>query len=428
MNDFEEKIRYALKKDIDIPESFDKTIQFALYKNNKKTKINYLKLIISAITTILFGTGIVFATNYEMIYEKIFKEPKQYEMKEIIKNKPSIKLTEEEKEKEVKITENEAKEIAIQKFNGLGFENVEIKRIELQRGNPEAYYLVKTEYGYNDGMDVVVNVSSGAVTSFTDRSLLQKEHKQDTISQDEAMGIAKNLFEKFGIDYTGYDVKYAEERDCYYNQTHNKVWNICFSKFYDGVCDEKDSIQTNFLIINGELFIESIYDNRDNTFESNKIVLSKEEAIEIAKNKEKEFSSLEIESVSAELKIRPMTSDIYELEQNADIYDFVDKGKSIEVNRKFIYNFDNNIRRKVWSVEVRHINYERTPEMYYPLIDYTKQYINKVYYIDCTTGEIIGGYLQTTCLGSYEKKLIKENTSEEYYNKVLDLLKNDENE
>ena len=162
MDEFEENIRLALKKDIQVPVGFENSIKSALYRNNNR---NYLKKVITALITLLFGTGIVFATNYEIIYEKIFKEPKQFSMNEKIENILPIELTDEEKEKEVKITEERAKELAMQKFNNLGFENVKIERIELQRGylnNP--YYIVKTKYSYEDGMDVIIDAVNGMAT------------------------------------------------------------------------------------------------------------------------------------------------------------------------------------------------------------------------------------------------------------------------
>lgn len=418
MDEFEENIRLALKKDIQVPVGFENSIKSALYRNNNR---NYLKKVITALITLLFGTGIVFATNYEIIYEKIFKEPKQFSMNEKIENILPIELTDEEKEKEVKITEERAKELAMQKFNNLGFENVKIERIELQRGylnNP--YYIVKTKYSYEDGMDVIIDAVNGMATSFDDRTLKYNKYEVDKIEKEIAIDIAKEKVQKFGVNIDEYELYDAEEREHYFNQKCVNQWDVFFDKYYDSVVNLAESVKISFFVINGEVKIESIYINTDNSFENNKVVFTKEEAIQIAKNKENEFSDLEIKNISAEISIENMNSEIYELEPSIDLYEIIETDTNVGIIRKDECHFETpNIRRKVWKVNIEHKKIERNPEIYFPYMDYIKKYTNKEYYVDCTTGEIIGGH-RDQALTTVTKELLKNNTSEEYYNKVLE--------
>ena len=183
-------------------------------------------------------------------------------MNEKIENILPIELTDEEKEKEVKITEERAKELAMQKFNNLGFENVKIERIELQRGylnNP--YYIVKTKYSYEDGMDVIIDAVNGMATSFDDRTLKYNKYEVDKIEKEIAIDIAKEKVQKFGVNIDEYELYDAEEREHYFNQKCVNQWDVFFDKYYDSVVNLAESVKISFFVINGEVKIESIYIN-----------------------------------------------------------------------------------------------------------------------------------------------------------------------
>ena len=126
--------------------------------------------------------------------------------------------------------------------------------------------------------------------------------------------------------------------------------------------------------MNNNLVIYTITGKIDNNFEDNPIIISKEEAIEIAKNKEKEFSDLEISNVSAELSIEKMNIFVYCLENN-----IANENGELKVD---------DISRNVWVVSIEH-NKDSKPKD--GNIETVKSQYNKKYYIDTTTGEIIGG-------------------------------------
>ena len=122
------------------------------------------------------------------------------------------------------------------------------------------------------------------------------------------------------------------------------------------------------------IIIYTITGKIDNNFEDNPIIISKEEAIEIAKNKEKEFSDLEISNVSAELSIEKMNIFVYCLENN-----IANENGELKVD---------DISRNVWVVSIENNKDSKTKD---GNIETVKSQYNKKYYIDTTTGEIIGG-------------------------------------
>ena len=96
----------------------------------------------------------------------------------------------------------------------------------------------------------------------------------------------------------------------------------------------------------------------DEEFDNNPIVITKDEAIEFIRN---ELQGTEIKSINCELKIEKMNPYMYMKEKP------LGKDEAYKMKRKV---------RKIWSVEcvVKKNNVEQ----------------NEKYYVDTTTGEIIG--------------------------------------
>ena len=105
------------------------------------------------------------------------------------------------------------------------------------------------------------------------------------------------------------------------------------------MADYSDMFQVTFAINDGKVEIESLSTGLENLFQNNDIEITEEEAIEIAENKEKEFSNLEISKTTAELGIEKMNLFIYGLENFAE--------------NKNEYKID-DISRRVWIVRIEH--------------------------------------------------------------------------
>ena len=136
----------------------------------------------------------------------------------------------------------------------------------------------------------------------------------------------------------------------------------------------------DFMYDNGKIYLNSILIGTDNTYQNNPVVITEEEAINIAKNKEQELSPHEITNVTSSLSIEKMNAFIYQLEN--DKYDVTGTMEDET------YYKTENITRKVWKVKIEHNVDDKD---YIDYNQYIKEGMNKYYYVDATTGEIIGG-------------------------------------
>ena len=114
----------------------------------------------------------------------------------------------------------------------------------------------------------------------------------------------------------------------------------------------------------------------ENNFENNEYVISEEEAINIAKAKEEEFSGEPIINITAKKSIEKMNQFVYCLENN------IEEQTSVRTENRI---------RNVWVVKIEHEKEPKNKDNTLSNIESVKRYMSKKYYIDATTGEIIGG-------------------------------------
>ena len=130
----------------------------------------------------------------------------------------------------------------------------------------------------------------------------------------------------------------------------------------------------------------SIYTDQNGVYEDNPEVISKEEAITIASNKERELTNNEILNINTESGIRKLNKYFFEIEGEIDNINNMNQEKDDYIKK------NEDIARNVWIISIKHkINTSQE----------IKEFIkgeDKEYYIDITTGEIIGG-----------KRIYKEN-------------------
>lgn len=337
-----------------------------------------LKTIGAVIAGVVLSTGVVFAGT--KVYESIWKEPQKITADEMKNELPPENITDEEK-KEL-ITEEVAKEKGLEILNKLGYENQTINRIELKRGYDEditSYYMIKTKYGYEEGLMVQINAQNGNFIYFADMDLKYKHLKTQKLSDDEIAKVAQNVYNELGIEENEYKLADTSIDNYYFENQSNDLLGANFYKYYDGVANKYESFSVSFLSVNDDIFLNTVQIGEDKSFQNNEVVISKEDAIEIAKNKEKEFSNYDITNVKCELSIEKMNSFIYQIENNA-----FDVTKSPD--EQDYYKTD-DVARKVWQVKVEH-NLDIIDG---DLNKYIKEKMDKYYYIDATTGEIIGG-------------------------------------
>lgn len=169
-------------------------------------------------------------------------------------------------------------------------------------------------------------------------------------------------------------------------EENSYIWYATFYKKYGDLINPYERVSVNFIPTINEIY--QLVIERDK-FEDNEIKISEEEAIEIAKNKDNEIEqNREIINIEAEMGIGKMNVDAYLRETKKDEYE------KREIPKEEYYVTDKRVRR-VWFVS---IEYEKEEDK-----------INRfTYYVDVTTGEIIGG-------GLYKPSII-ENLKEDENN------------
>lgn len=361
----------------EVPNIITNGIETAMY--NKKHKYEMIELIKKIIITIVsfltVTSGIAFASY--TVYEKIWKEPKKYATSDDYLNSlPSKEISEDEKRN--LITENDAKNIALNFLNKLGYENQTINSIELKRDYSQpmdSYYMAKTESDYEKGLMVLIDSKNGYIEYFNDLDLKYKDLNQDIITEEQAKQIAVDIYEKLELNKNDYEL-YSIKKDEYVFENNTKtLWGATFSKKENNVYNKYENFSVAFIVVDNKIMYDTINISKSTEKVNNPIIIKEESAIEIAKNKELEFTNTEITNIKSELSIEKMNTLVYQLDY--EIYDTMD------------LQIEENIRN-VWKVSIEHKN-KKDFNIYSNPNQYMKENLNKEFYIDATTGEIIGG-------------------------------------
>ena len=383
MDEIDKYIKKIVTKKIEEPPSFEKAIREALYsekfyKRMRKRKI--IKTISTACATIVLTSGV--AVGGFIAYEKVWKEPKQYTYEELKNTIAQSEVPEEEKAN--LITEEEAKNKALEIVNNLGYENQEIAKIELNQNKEEyiekTYYKIETQNNENQNLNIRINAETGELESLEDNNLLANKSNTDEISKDKAIEIANSIYEDIGVDTNEYELDYCREEEVIYNGEIKEVWSTKINKKYDGIVNPYEGLSIDFISNSKKIEISSIYKKLDGKYENNPEVITKEEAIKIACEKEKIFTDDKISEIDSSIGIRKANKYIYDLEKN-----ITTNNENMEFSNNIITESENRVR-KVWIISIYHEEFKTND-----VESYLKSK-NKSYYIDDTTGEIIGGY------------------------------------
>lgn len=379
MDEIDKYIKKIVTKKIEEPPSFEKAIREALYsekfyKRMRKRKI--IKTISTACATVVLTSGV--AVGGFIAYEKVWKEPKQYTYEELKNTIAQSEVPEEEKAN--LISEDDAKNKALEIVNNLGYENQEITKIELNQNKEEyineIYYKIETS-DKNKNLNIKIDAETGELESFEDIGLLQKENNNEEINSEEAIEIVKSIYEDIGVNIDDYILKKCNKENIAYRGENKEVWNIESYKQYNGIVNPYEEINLKFIMNSQKVQISSISFIKDGIYENNPVVITKEEAMEIATEKEKQLTNNNISEIKAERGIRKNNSLIYRLENNIS-------STNKEENQD-VYLNDIKIRN-VWLISINHTEKTEKKDLNARLKEK-----NKIYYIDISTGEIIGG-------------------------------------
>lgn len=354
-----------------IPQSFTNTIKNFSPKSKESRnwimKFNTLKKSIIVATSLLLGSGVVFSTT--KTYEKIWKQPDTYEF--------SQKLTDDEKKEA--ISEDEARKKASEYLTKIGLDN-EVTGLGLTKDFWENEVI--WDIGFESG--TITMDSKGNFRSLNIPSYNYKIPYNYGITREEARKTAKELLSKYNPNNNDDEYQLVslkrngEDKEAY-------IWYATFYKKYGDLFNQYEKIDIGWIpTINGlySLGIEN------SVYENNEQVISKEEAIKIATEKDKQIETRHnIASTEAEIGIDKMNTEVIYREKNIEEYEkgtinFIrDNNGTYKVKDNAVfYKVDNRVR-KVWEVTIYYDYYkykENGPERY-------------IYYVDATTGEIIGG-------------------------------------
>lgn len=353
-----------------IPPSFTNTIKnFSPNKKESRYWIMRLKGIKKSIivaTSLLLGSGVVFAGS--KVVENIWKQPETYEYTHAI--------TEEDKKNT--ISEEEAKNKANEYLKKIGI-NKEVKLIDLGK----TYFGNEVIWGMSfEGGGLTLD-SKGNFRSLNIPSFEYKIPYNYGITREKARKVAKELLEKYNPNDNSDEYELVslkrngeEDEDAY-------IWYADFYKKYDGLLNSYEKISIGWIpTINGLYSL-----NFENSkYENNELIISKDEAIKIATEKDKQIEKrYNILSTEAEIGIDKMNTEVVYREKDIENYENGtinfnrDESGRVTVKEDAVfYKVDNRVR-KVWEVTIYYDHYK---------YDYPERF---VYFVDSTTGEIIGG-------------------------------------
>lgn len=336
----------------------DKFYRKHYYKNTEGNRaIRVLSMIMLVVT---LGFGVTYAGTY--IYEKIWKEPEKYNSEEI------RQIT--SKEVEDSLTKDEAIDIAKQITGNLGKNFGNVVRAEM---NKIDIYDLNWYIDTDTKMSVSIDAKTGKLKQISDWGI-DDTKIESTVSRDEAEKIAKQIYYELGYKDGEYELSSLKKNSI---TDDTNLWGADFCKKYDGIYNIYQCVRITFIPEIKQLTIYTLFDDE---FENNPIVISQPEAVEIAKNKALSMRpDSEIKKIDSKLDIRKMNTFVYSQEQS-----IIERDNNIISNTTTIQNTDDNqvyvtneTVRKVWVVEITYKNDLFTDK--------------DSYFVDCTTGEIIGG-------------------------------------
>lgn len=327
-----------------------------------------LKMVATFMIALGVTTGLVYASS--KVYENIWKQPEKYNI--------SYELT--ENEKETAITEEDAKKKAAEYLNKIGLDN-DIKNSTLIKDGLKDE--VQWDISFEDG-SMIMN-DKGEFISLNIPSFNYTIPYNYGITREEARKVAKELLEKYKPQDDNGEYQLVKLTGNMQTDEGSYIWYADFYKKYGELLNPYENIKIGWIpTING-LYSLSF---ENSTYENNEEKISKEDAVKIATEKDKQIETKKaIKETLAEVEIKQMNENVYLRENFKEDYE---KGFIHTIMQKTgdntyelkedatLYKTEKRVR-KVWVVVIKYDVSENTGVSEFS------------YYIDCTTGEIIGG-------------------------------------
>lgn len=341
-------------------------------------------------------------TSFEE-YEKTLEVPEEYK---------NIEVSEEEKQN--LISEDEARKIGKEIINKIGYTEEEIKSVKLSKNIISA---VKYSYEMRTtkGLYIYLNAENGEFSYFRYDNLIKQKFENEKISDEDLKTFVLNLYKTFDFlnqnyefyrcssNITAMGVGDVDSSD--YKQYTKEEYNAVFyERQPSGVLDKYKSISIGFYIVDGKALISSISSNDEikaNMYSSaeyikqdNKVEISEATAIKIAQEKDALISNKKIKKIRTELINNTTNYEVWAWEKGYKYEDLsvsVNKGddnNTITTATSFPkYYYDKYYVRNTYEIIIIYDVEKKDPYDGGPY----NGWLGKVYYVDATTGEILGG-------------------------------------
>lgn len=363
----------------EIKEKLKTKIAISQIKNEEEKAMNkkgnfIFKNIGIAACVLMSLTGVVFAGS--KVIENIWKTPEKVQissgdLEEI------TKITEESKQENM--TEEKAKEIAINKLNEIGFNsNIVGTNHYKEFDSNKIWYRFDTEDNYEISID-------GQTGEFFD-IWNNNRNTQDTkkyMTEEQAKELANKYYKLFGYKEGEYEITDVQSVN---NEGNDKGpgfrMTVTYNKKYGDVYNPYEYISITLESKNMEMDMFRV----DNIpFDNNEVVITENEAVNIALKEDEKIETNKVESTKAKLMVVKMNADAYNRINDKDKYYEAMQTPNYPIEERNYYNVDDRVR-KAWIVV---INYEDNYNG-----DIVKRYTEGKYsyFVDATTGEIIGGH------------------------------------
>ena len=323
----------------------------------KTSKYKVLKIA----ATFVMVLGVTFGTIYagKEAYQNIWQDPKKYSY--------SVSQDLSDEEKQECISEEEANELGNKYLKQVGLEDEEIINQNLSK----EFLSDKNEWGMSSKIaTMTIDAKTGDLKIIQVPTWNYKIPYNYGINKEEAKEVAYQLFDKIKEDNIEGDYELVTLRRNMETDEASYIWYAEFQRKYGDLINPNESVFIGWVpTING---IYQIKIQRDK-FENNEIVKTKEEAIEIAKEKDRKVApERTIKNIDVDMRIEKMNAEVYLRENKKEDYE---NGKILKEDG--VYKTEERVRR-VWLVNIEYEKQEDKMDSF-------------TYFVDTTTGEIIGG-------------------------------------
>lgn len=372
MDEIDKKLYNDLNLKIDIPDKLETIIKQGLNKRPPHYSISKIAIVIC--TFLATTAGIVYAGT--IIYDKIWKEPEK--VVGFYSEERSKQNTISNEESKSAMSEEEARKKTEEILEKFGYKDEKIQSIQLQN-NPDDYessWYIQTE----NNIHISFEASNGKSFNISINNVLYENIENYRTTEKNAEETARSLCSKYGYNLNEYS--YVKTTSNMNSEKDSYIWNVEFYKEYDGIVNRYEGIGVSFIPQINKLYGFSVNDKK---FENNPVEITEEQAKEIALKEEKNVPvKYEINNIDIKLKIIEMNGIAY---LRVNDYDQLHKQtSSIDYpSEEWTYYRTDNRVRKAWVVKFNY-NIPNKPGEFYNIND--RQFS---YYIDATTGEIIGG-------------------------------------